>query len=356
MEFYLQLDVSLFDFRTLVVQIADCNLVKVFVDVFSDSIGTHSLGNVGLTTISGVVAVGHARDGADNSVIFGKEFTRCEIIKHVSVLNARLLAFFVTTFLISAKLLAHHDTHGFEYTCEVGGVLLEDGVFGENTKLVVDTLGPVGDLVIDDVDSLESLLEQPVVLLRVLELVVHLDDFGVVFAQIGNVYGFRLGGLLLVNVGVDLELVETLGKLFVLLFQLINLGFTGTDSDQEVGVGLLTGQESLDHLLDVGNTGVRLDLLEGIVDFMGVSHLFLHLPSHESVPKSLDQQVLAHGSLGGILVLVGGSFSDLLVSALSLDTSLHGLFLVLDALLELEDSLLSVLLLLLDVLHEAIEN
>jgi len=70
----------------------------------------------------------------------------------------------------------------------------------------------------------------------------------------------------------------------------------------------------------------------------------------------LNIEGLSHLELRGILVLVGSSLSDVLVSLLTLNTSLDGLLLVFDAFLELDDSILSVFLLLLDVLHELVKN
>jgi len=70
----------------------------------------------------------------------------------------------------------------------------------------------------------------------------------------------------------------------------------------------------------------------------------------------LNIEGLSHLELRGILVLVGSSLSNVLVSLLTLNTSLDGLLLVFDAFLELDDSILSVFLLLLDVLHELVKN
>ena len=153
-----------------------------------------------------------------------------------------------------------------------------------------------------------------------------------------------------------MELLKSLGKLLVVLFESVNLGLAGGDSLQKSSVGLLTDLESADKGLNVRDTSVCLDLLESFIDATALLHLFMHLLLHEVVPELVDVQVVTHLELGGVLALVGGGLSDLLVLLLALDPPLHGLLLVGDAALELKDSLLAVTLLFLDVLHEAVEN
>ena len=163
-------------------------------------------------------------------------------------------------------------------------------------------------------------------------------------------------GSILGRVGIDLEFLKSLGKLLVVLFESVNLGLASRDGVEKRSVSLLTGLESADEGLHVGDTGVRLDLLESLIDATAGVHLLVHLLLHEVVPELVDVQVVTHLELGGVLALVGGGFCDLLVFLLTLDPSLHGLLLVGDAALELKDSFLAVALLLLDVLHEAVED
>ena len=99
-----------------------------------------------------------------------------------------------------------------------------------------------------------------------------------------------------------------------------------------------------------------LDLFEGFVDIAGRFHLFVHLSFHKVVPQLIDVQVVAHLELGGVFAFVGGSFSNLLVFLLALDAALHRLLFVGNASLELDDTLLTVALLLLDILHKAVED
>ena len=82
----------------------------------------------------------------------------------------------------------------------------------------------------------------------------------------------------------------------------------------------------------------------------------MHLAFHEVVPKLVDVEIVSHLELGGVFALIGSSFSDLLVLLLSLNTALYGFFLVCNAALKLEDSLLTVTLLLLNVFHQVVED
>jgi hydrogenase-4 membrane subunit HyfE len=84
--------------------------------------------------------------------------------------------------------------------------------------------------------------------------------------------------------------------------------------------------------------------------------LALHLLAHEGVPKFLDKELVSHFNFGGVLVFVGSGFSDVLITLLTLDSSLNGLFFVLDAFLELDNSVLAILLLFLNVFHELVED
>jgi len=129
--------------------------------------------------------------------------------------------------------------------------------------------------------------------------------------------------------------VESLGEVFVGSLELIDLLLGGGDSLEESSVSLFFLLESPDHGLDISDSGVGLDLFEGLIDVLVLSHLLLHLDSHEVVPKFIDVEEVSH--LGGVLVLtlVGGTFSNLLVSLLSVNTALDRLFFISNALLEL---------------------
>ena len=150
--------------------------------------------------------------------------------------------------------------------------------------------------------------------------------------------------------------MQSLLKLLVILFELVNLDLAGRNSLEKSSVCLFARLETTDHCLDISDAGVSLNLLESIINGTAGFHLLVHLFLHEVVPELVDVQVVTHLELGGVLALVGGGLSDLLVLLLALDPPLHGLLLVGDAALELKDSLLAVALLLLDVLHEAVEN
>ena len=129
--------------------------------------------------------------------------------------------------------------------------------------------------------------------------------------------------------------MESLGEVLICSLKLIDLLFGGGDSLEEGSVCLFFLLESPDHGLDISDSGVGLNLLESLIDVFVLSHLLLHLDSHEVVPKFIDVEEVSH--LGGILVLtlVGGTFSNLLVSLLSVNTALHRLFFISNALLEL---------------------
>ena len=90
-------------------------------------------------------------------------------------------------------------------------------IFRECAQFLVAALRPVGDLVVDDVDLLEALLDLLVITVDQGEVLVHLDQLSVVRVELGRVVSLFVSG-------VDLELLETLGQLFVVLFELVDLG------------------------------------------------------------------------------------------------------------------------------------
>ena len=64
---------------------------------------------------------------------------------------------------------------------------------------------------------------------------------------------------------------------------------------------------------------------------------------------------MTHLEFRGILALIGSCLCDFLILSLSLDSTTNRLFFVIDALLKLDDSVLSITLLLLDILHQVVK-
>ena len=64
---------------------------------------------------------------------------------------------------------------------------------------------------------------------------------------------------------------------------------------------------------------------------------------------------MTHLEFRGILALIGSCLCDFLVLSLPLDSTTNRLFFVIDALLELNDSILSITLLFLDILHQIVK-
>ena len=181
----------------------------------------------------------------------------------------------------------------------------------------MDSLGPAGNLVIDNVDFLELFLQHLEVLPLLNYFVVHLHD---VFILELAVSVLLVSG---VGLGVDLQFVEASSQLIIIFFQLVRFAITLADIHEQLGVGLLTDQELLNHFLDIGHSSRRLNGFEGVVDLRRFSHFFLHLFPHELVPQLLYVESLPHFKFGRIFVLVCSSLSDLLVTFLSLDPFLN---------------------------------
>lgn len=109
--------------------------------------------------------------------------------------------------------------------------------------------------------------------------------------------GISVLGIVSVGLGVNLEFMKSGSKLVVVLLQFISFSLTLADINEEMGVGLLSSKELLDHLLNICDTGGSLDGLESLIDLSRVSHLLLHLLSHEGIPELLNVKVISHFEL-----------------------------------------------------------
>ena len=222
-------------------------------------------------------------------------------------------------------------------------------VLSERAEFLVAALGPVRDLVINNINLLEALLDLLVVTIHQSEVLVHLNQLGVIGIQID------ISSLVLIS-SINLELLKALGQLLVVFLELINLCLIVANGLKEGRVGLLTLLEASNHSLHVSNARMRLDLLERLIDAAGGLHLLVHLALHEVVPKLVNVQVVSHLELSRVLALIGSRFSNFLIFLLALNATLNGLLLVGDAALQLENTLLTVALLLLDVPHQVVED
>jgi len=204
-------------------------------------------------------------------------------------------------------------------------------------------------LVVNNVHLFKSILDHLVVAVDQSQVLVHLNDLSVAFVRSWCRFTICVSGI-------DLELCQPRGQLLIILLKVVNLGLARRYSLEQRRVGLFSYLEAPDHGLDVGDTSVRLDLLESVVNAAASLHLLVHLSLHEVVPQLVNVEVVTHLKLSGVFALVGGSFSDLLVLLLTLNSALHGLFLVRDAALELKDALLSITLFFLNILHQVVED
>ena len=253
----------------------------------------------------------HAGDGAHPDVLI-EELRGGEVCEHLSVVDTGALLVALLLDLLKLGLDALVDR--VKHRDEVKWLLLEVLILSQSAQLHESALGPVRDLVVNNIDFLETLLELALVAADIGEVLIHLHDFLVV--------GVHLGSVTIVVAALDLQLLHLGHELFILLLEIVDLGLAGGDSLQKGGVGLFFLLEATDHGLHISDAGVRLDLLKRIIDAARGLHLLVHLALHEVVPKLVDVQVVAHLELGGVLAFIGSSFSNLLILLLPLDTAL----------------------------------
>ncbi len=101
-----------------------------------------------------------------------------QIVKHLVVVNSRLLLSAVGSHLV--QLMLDHLVHRSEASHQVSWRLAKDLVVGQRSKLPVNLLCPQTDLIVNDIDSFESLAQSMMLLQRMTQLVVHHHDLAVV--------------------------------------------------------------------------------------------------------------------------------------------------------------------------------
>lgn len=110
------------------------------------------------------------------------------------------------------------------------------------------------------------------------------------------------------------------------------------------------------HFLNVAITRRCSNFLEGIFEVAILIHLILHLLFQKLTPEFLNLEVGTCSDLTLVTVFVGSRFSNLLLLFDSIDSFLEGFFFVFDAILQADDTFISFLLLVLNILHEVVET
>lgn len=95
--------------------------------------------------------------------------------------------------------------------------MLEGGVVGQSAELLVASLSPAANLIVNNVDLLEAFLEVLIIALDKSQVLVELNDFSVIAVGSG---GFTIIGL------VDLEVLQLGGELLVVFLEGVDLGLT----------------------------------------------------------------------------------------------------------------------------------
>jgi len=149
---------SLLDLGALHIEFVEVKLVLVGFNLLSTFATTASTGDIALTTITGLVGVSETRLGSQTdiaeSVFFIVKF-RVLIVEVVTSSGSFSGVLFVLSDL--AEFVGGTVGHSVEDFDNILRLLLEDGVFGKSSELVVDALSPVANLVVDDVNALESI-------------------------------------------------------------------------------------------------------------------------------------------------------------------------------------------------------
>ena len=140
---------------------------------------SHASRDIRLAAISCLVGVCSTRDRSNSDVLV-EELGGREISEYLPVIDSVIGTFISLALLQGIKLTDNDCVHGFEHGDQVDWVLLEELVLGQSAELLIASSGPVGDLVVNDVNLLETLLEGLIVAIHDSEILVHLNDLGIV--------------------------------------------------------------------------------------------------------------------------------------------------------------------------------
>lgn len=108
--------------------------------------------------------------------------------------------------------------------------------------------------------------------------------------------------------------------------------------------------------MDVGDAGGSFDLLEGLVNLLGLLHLVVHLLAHEGAPQLLNLQLVAHLRLALVLAFVRGCLRYFLILLLPLDPASNRFFFIPDTPLDLREYDLRIVVLFLNIFHQFVND
>jgi len=218
---------------------------------------------------------------------------------------------------------------------------LEGVIICQSREFSVASLGPAGDLIINNVNFLVLFLEKLIFFLLARNISSHFYDILILE------FSFSITVTIILNsLGFNSKVMKSFSQVIVFFFEVINLFVTLSNISEELTVLLLSGQESSNEILNIFASSSGIDSFESLINWSRVSHFIIHLLFHEFVPQVLDVKVVSHFKFTLILILVGSCLSDFLILSLSLNSSLDRLFFVSNTFLELSNSFRSILLLL----------
>ena len=119
----------------------------------------------------------HAGDGAHPNVLV-EELRGGEVSEHLSVVDTD--SFFVALLLDLLKLGLDALVDRVKHRDEIKWLLLKVLILSQSAQLHESALGPVRDLVVNNVDFLETLLELALVAADIGKVLIHLHDLLVV--------------------------------------------------------------------------------------------------------------------------------------------------------------------------------
>lgn len=211
-----------------------------------------------------------------------------------------------------------------------------------------DFWAPPSDLIIDKINFLAKLISLFFLFLLLYDLLVQLSNLR---WESLSVLPCLLITISIVLFILHLKLMELRSRCLMVNSKIINFALIFGNRHQQLRISLFSSQKPMDNLIYIWESSIGSNVLKRLLDSHVPVHLFFHLFLHERGPKFLNQKFLKHFDLILVLVFVRGHISYFLLASNSLHSPFEGLFLILDRLLKGPDSLSSLLLVLINLVH-----
>ncbi len=232
---------------------------------------------------------------------------------------------------------------------------------------------PTSNLITDQLDCLLALIDLFQLSLQVLQFprtlrVIHFFIGFILFCIVFNLAHKSLGLFFLsfrlwcrsvqssLTTLSNLQLLQSFPFYFVFWLQFIKILLAFRYLPKQVSISLFFCHELSDHFSDIRVASASFYFAESNLNLVILLHLFFHASWQELTPNLLHHKLLSHDFFILIVWFIGCFFCNFLLSFDSSHSFLQRIFFVFYWKLQWHDPLLSLLLLVVNVLHQMVQS